>query len=49
MTPDGDLTFDEWAACACAAVEQLSDEIDALDEAEHAVMRRRAPPTPQPD
>jgi hypothetical protein len=34
VTPDGDLTLDEWAACAAAALDQLSDEIGALDDAE---------------
>jgi hypothetical protein len=30
---DLDLTLDQWAACAAAALDQLQDEIDALDAA----------------
>ena len=48
-TPDGDLTLDEWAACADAALEPLQREIDALDDASlarfaDALLRQLAPP-----
>jgi hypothetical protein len=55
-TNDGDLdlSLDDWAACASAALEQLQDEIAALPDAEQqrvcdAILQRLAPPVPLPD
>ena len=36
MTPDGNLSLDEWSLCAQAALAALHDEIAALDDAEQA-------------